>query len=198
MQPDERNGAPALDEIVARVQAEAARRAGAPSPAARPDWEAISRRAGLAAAALAGHCAPPAPDVSFPVRKDRRYAMSDFLAHHGSAFVTACYRGALGREPDAAGHRHYLDRLLEGAPRAEILARLRYSAEGRAYAARIDGLAPRAALAALSRLPLAGPVVEWLAALALAGRNARALRALEARHAVDAGLGAAPSRSGPR
>jgi hypothetical protein len=41
-------------------------------------------------------------------------------------------------------------------------------------------------------------VVEWLVALALAGRNARALRALEARHAVEADRDAAHTRAGPR
>jgi len=70
-------------------------------------------------------------------------------------------------------------------PRAEVLARLRWSAEGRAHGATVAGLAPRAAAAAVARLPLAGPVAGWVLAVATASRTARALRALEARHAID-------------
>lgn len=168
--------APPLDEIVARVMAEAERRRAAAAPLARPGWADLAARAGAGGAAAAVPAGP-----AFTPRADRRYAIGDFLALHGAAFVTASYRGILGREPDAAGHRHWLEQLLQGMPRAEVLARLRWSAEGRAHGATVAGLAPRAAAAAAARLPLVG----WILALATASRTARALRALEARQAVD-------------
>lgn len=172
--------APPLDEIVARVMAEAERRRAAAAPPARPRWADLASGAGIGGPAAG---VPPGP--GFAPRADRRYAIGDFLALHGAAFVTAAYRGLLGREPDAAGHRHWLEQLLQGMPRAEVLARLRWSAEGRAHGATVAGLAPRAAAAAAARLPLVGPVAAWVLALASASRTARALRALEARHAVD-------------
>jgi len=173
--------APPLDEIVARVMAEAERRRAATAPLARTRWAELASGAGIGAPAP--FPAPSGP--AFTPRADRRYAIGDFLALHGAAFVTASYRGLLGREPDAAGHRHWLGQLLEGMPRAEVLARLRWSAEGRAHGATVAGLAPRAAAAAVARLPLAGPVAGWVLAVATASRTARALRALEARHAID-------------
>ena len=172
---------PPLDEIVARVMAEAERRRAATAPLARTRWAELASGAGIGAPAP--FPAPSGP--AFTPRADRRYAIGDFLALRGAAFVTASYRGLLGREPDAAGHRHWLGQLLEGMPRAEVLARLRWSAEGRAHGATVAGLAPRAAAAAVARLPLAGPVAGWVLAVATASRTARALRALEARHAID-------------
>lgn len=175
---------PPLDEIVARVMAEAERRRAAAAPPGPPRWADLASAAGIGGPGVpAPSPAPSGP--AFTPRADRRYAIGDFLALHGAAFVTASYRGLLGREPDAAGHRHWLGQLLEGMPRAEVLARLRWSAEGRAHGATVAGLAPRAAAAAVARLPLAGPVAGWVLAVATASRTARALRALEARHAID-------------
>jgi GT2 family glycosyltransferase len=52
-------------------------------------------------------------------------------------FVEAAYWDALGRAPDPAGHRHYLERLQQGVSTARVLQELRSSAEAKRRAATI-------------------------------------------------------------
>jgi Domain of unknown function (DUF4214) len=173
---------PSIDEIVARVLAEAARRRGAaPAPAAAPDWAQLASRAGL------GTFRPLAPEapIAFVPRADRNYAAADFFVFHGGAFVEACYRGVLGREADAIGRQHYLAQLLAGTSRLEVLTRLRYSSEGRRFGARVAGLALAAPLVFAGRIPVLGYAARWLLALARLPRTVRALDALDARAALD-------------
>lgn len=98
---------------------------------------------------------------------DLRHA-ADYLTLPLDLFITAAYRDALSREPDAAGAAHYQRMLLRGRlTRIEVLGRLSYSPEARARGRSIPGIAPAFALALAYRIPLLGPL------LALAARCLR-------------------------
>lgn len=56
---------------------------------------------------------------------------AELLELDDQAFIEQAYREALGRAADPTGRRGYLERLREGVPKAQILAELRASEEGR-------------------------------------------------------------------
>ena len=73
--------------------------------------------------------------------RENGYHINDFLKHHDSDFVTSSYRGILRRQPDFQGLHYFLKCLRSGEmTKAEILGRLRYSAEGRHKGIRVKGL----------------------------------------------------------
>ena len=199
---------PALDDLLGRISAEAARRVTrAPSPA-RPAWPALASAAALTE--------PPPGAPAFRIRDDRRYDIADFLALPGDELLDACYRALLGRPPDRGGRDAFAARLAAGDRPVEVVGRLALSPEGRAYGARVAGLRPRFAAALAFRVPVAGYALEWLfAALALpvtlreqrARDHAAAVRLREARAEAETArrrlgaeverLAAAPRRSAP-
>ncbi len=96
----------------------------------------------------------PEPD---PIRAGL-YRYEDLSLFEDREFIRVAYRVILRHSPDPQGERGYLARLRAGAHKAEILLRLRLSAEGRAQRIWIRGLLWRLPFAALVRLPLLG----WL------------------------------------
>lgn len=56
------------------------------------------------------------------------------LALPDAQFLPQVFSTLLGREPDATGLKHYAKRLQHGASRMLVLAEIRHSAEGQAYA----------------------------------------------------------------
>lgn len=94
---------------------------------------------------------------------------ADFLALPLDVFIAQAYELLLGRPADPPGSAHYQRSLLRGAlTRMEVLGRLRYSPEGRAYASAVQGIGIGFLLATLYRLPIAGPLLALLVrALAL-------------------------------
>ena len=66
--------------------------------------------------------------------------LDELLGFHDEAFVTNAYLIVLGRDPDPDGLAHYLARVRSGAEKAEIIADLAKSAEGRRYCAELAGL----------------------------------------------------------
>jgi len=88
------------------------------------------------------------------------YTLADFLQFHDDEFVRNAYRTLLRREPDARGHAGYLAGLRSGRlAKADILGRIRFSAEGRSAGVRVRGLALPFALSTLRRVPLVGRIV---------------------------------------
>ena len=148
---------PALDELVARIEAEAARRRGTGSTPARASWPALASAAAITE--------PPPGAPAFEVRVDRCYDVRALLALDGNAFLDAAYRALLGRSPDPEGRRAFSARLAEGMRPVEILGRLRLSPEGRAHGAEVAGLWPRFVLASAYRTPVIGYVIEALASV---------------------------------
>lgn len=113
----------------------------------------------------------PPPYVTAPIQPGfvpdprRRYRVHDLMAYHDAVFVSVAYLSILGRQPDPEGFAHYLGRLHAGDAKAEILGRMRNSEEGRAFGARVQGLALRFLLARVCRLPVIGKLAQILLAV---------------------------------
>lgn len=118
----------------------------------------------LAVEHAAAH-APPAVDqpVSSPMTTykpsdTQSKHISQLLALHGAAFVTAAYRSVLGREPDPQGAAYFLSRVDTDHNKPAILYELATSAEGLARQQGLIGLDDLVA----SRSPARSRLRRWL------------------------------------
>jgi len=94
---------------------------------------------------------------SFQPHDDEQYHVNDLLKYHDRNFIQNAYRAILKRGPDPAGSSGFLEGLRSGhLNKIDILARLRFSAEGRAKRVRIEGLLAPAAVRMAYRVPLIG------------------------------------------
>lgn len=146
--------APSVDEVLRRVRFEIALRRGAagPAPTASPG---------------ADHRQLPRwqSDIEGFTQKSE-YVLDDFLRLDDSDFVESAYRGLLRRPADEAGYLHYLSSLRESRlSKVEILAQLRWSAEGEARGVHVDGLLLPYLLQKWQRRRFVGPVLSWLHSL---------------------------------
>jgi SAM-dependent methyltransferase len=120
--------------------------------------------------ALPGARVVPSPlslQPEFQPRADNQYHVNDLLKYHGGDFVRHAYRAILKREPDAAGFAQHLDSLASGRfNKVDVLASLRYSAEGERARVKIDGLAWPAAIRRAGRAPVIGYLIQLAVALA--------------------------------
>jgi SAM-dependent methyltransferase len=89
-----------------------------------------------------------------------RYHINDFLQFHDISFINNAYLGILKRHPDPEGFEFYLGELRQGQLKEGILARLRFSPEGRAKAVSITGITPSIIQYALSKIPVVGYLTE--------------------------------------
>ena len=131
--------------------------------------EALQRRSDLAdgrpaAEAEAGTAAFALPKITDPLRAiepKASYALAEILQFGADAELVAnAYRAVLGRETDPEGFAAFCGQLRAGKRTpTEIVGRIRYSAEGRARAVRVRGLALQLALDAVCHVPLLGHVV---------------------------------------
>lgn len=96
-----------------------------------------------------------------------RYTLDELLKYYDAEFIENAYRAILKREPEGSGYKLYLEHLRSGRfDRLDILASLRYSAEGKERNVKIEGLGGRAGVRRLYRLPIIGYFVELLAEIA--------------------------------
>ena len=103
----------------------------------------------------------------FQPNSDGRYHVNDLLKFHDSSFIQNAYRAILKRGPDAAGYRTFLTCLRTAQlNKIDILAQLRYSAEGRAKQVEIDGLWLPAMIRKAYRVPAVGYLLNLSIALA--------------------------------
>src|SRR6266699_6097028 len=78
---------------------------------------------------------------AFQVHSDGHYEVNDLLKYHNRAFIQNAYLAILKRGPDATGFHQFMGALRSGRMnKIDVLARLRYSAEGRAKKVKVDGL----------------------------------------------------------
>lgn len=98
---------------------------------------------------------------------------------HGRDLVDACYSTLLGRGADPDGLSHSLQSLARGEEKAFVVGRIAYSAEGRQRAVAVDGLRLRYLFAAAKKVPVAGTLFAWIAALLGVHRQQRHQRAFE-------------------
>jgi hypothetical protein len=86
-------------------------------------------------------------------RSDDHYHVNDLLKCDDQKFVWIAYLALLKREPDEEGFTRLLDSLRRGLlSKIDILARLRYSPEGKRMQVTVDGLRGRAIIRKLYRL----------------------------------------------
>lgn len=107
---------------------------------------------------------------------DGSYRVWDLLVFEDEKFVDVAYRVLLRHAPDREGLAFYTRMLRAGKTKAEVLARLRYSHEGRTQAVRLRGLVCIAGAAALTYVPVIRQIASWLYELVLLPRTLRRLR----------------------
>lgn len=114
------------------------------------------------------------------------YRVEDFLCFNDHVFVRHAYRGILQREPDDTGMVQYLESLRSGRlNKLDILARLRFSPEGRARDVAISGLGGQARLRQLYRVPVLGYLLELSVGLFRLPKLLATVRQLEAHTAAQ-------------
>ena len=107
-----------------------------------------------------------------------RYRLDELVHVHGEEFVERAYVCLLKRRPDAAALLQTVDRLYRGDSKIALLGDLRWSAEGRRHAVRVDGLRARYAFWRITQWPVIGAVVERVALIAALPSIAREQRRL--------------------
>ena len=154
----------------------------------------VVNTAAILARVLAGNGAGPimpapvaATDFSLQPRFETRdnYRVEDFLCFNDHIFVRNAYRGILQREPDDTGFAQYLEALRSGRlNKLDILARLRYSPEGRARNVFVAGL-KGAQWRRLYRVPVLGYLLELSVGLIRLPKLLASVRQLEAHTAAQ-------------
>jgi SAM-dependent methyltransferase len=112
---------------------------------------------------------------AFSPKEDDHYHVNELLQYHDRNFIQNAYRSILKRGPDATGYEAFIGRLRSGQMnKIDILARLRYSREGRSKGVRVDGLFVPAAIRQFYRIPVLGYLAQicvGIARLPVAIRN---------------------------
>ncbi len=80
------------------------------------------------------------PEMNIVLKQKDEYRIGEFLQYDDKEFIVNAYRGILRRPADPSGLDHYLSALRKGLSKIEILARLRFSKEGRKIGVGISGL----------------------------------------------------------
>ena len=89
------------------------------------------------------------------------YHVHDLLKYHDHQFVWNAYLALLKREPDEEGLRRHLEELRRGrVNKIDVLARLRYSPEGKRANVQIEGLRWPAIVRRAYRVPILGYLLE--------------------------------------
>lgn len=114
-------------------------------------------------------CGRGQENISMPIKLSRfssqspviqpkdSYSVNDFLGLHDEDFVVNAYEHILGRSPDSSGYGFFIKAIREGRlAKPEILARLRFSPEGRRRAVKVKGLIPQALLQVSYKIPVFG------------------------------------------
>lgn len=163
---------PTIDEILARVRAETASVAAVEAPPA-------GRRQGLGTIPLVSE-----PDDGEKIPLGRPvYSIEEFSALDDEDFLRNAYRVLLGRNIDVEGRSHFLPALREGnISYIRVLDILSRSDEGKAQGVKIRWLAPAAALDRLSKLPIAGKILEPFMRFLVRSTTSRRLSLLAERH----------------
>ncbi|MEA2175901.1 MAG: hypothetical protein QOD00_3493, partial [Blastocatellia bacterium] len=124
---------------------------------------------------------PLALQPTFQPRADHQYHVNDLLQYHDRNFIQNAYRVILKRGPDATGFKDFIDALRAGRlNKIDVLARLRYSSEGRSKKVQINGLLVPAVIRQSYRVPVLGYLFQLLVALARLPKSARSQQQFEA------------------
>lgn len=103
---------------------------------------------------------------SFKPSLDDHYNVTDLLKYHDHIFLQNAYRAILKRDPDLPGYNGFVESLSSGRlNKVDVLARLRFSAEGRAKRVQVDGLLFPATIRKMYRVPIVGYLLNLLVAI---------------------------------
>ena len=158
-----------VDKIVARMEEAAARKGqfeNFPSPDVATSAEfRPARRNGQPLGEV--DIQPFTLQPAFYPHTDGRYHVNDLLKYHDRSFIQNAYRAILKRGPDASGYKTFIESLRSARlNKIDILAGLRYSAEGRAKKIEIEGLRTPALIRKAYRVPVLGYLLNLAVALA--------------------------------
>jgi SAM-dependent methyltransferase len=171
-----------VDEIMARVRAEIARRRDG-----QPGIPATNVPTSLSSGESLPRWQAAAPRLPFK----REYVLPELLVFSDADFIDVAYRTVLRRPPDEAGFKHTLAQLRSGtATKVEILWTLRESAEGQARGVVIHGLRQPYLLQKWRRKRFFGPIIGWAHAflrLGAVGDRLAALDTAQARESQELG-----------
>jgi SAM-dependent methyltransferase len=118
---------------------------------------------------------------AFQPHADHRYHVVDLLQYHDRNFIQNAYRAILKRGPDATGFKDFIEALRSGRlNKIDVLARLRYSSEGRAKKVQVKGLLLPAVVRQSYRIPVLGYLFQLCVALARLPKTARSQQQFEA------------------
>jgi 2-polyprenyl-3-methyl-5-hydroxy-6-metoxy-1,4-benzoquinol methylase len=119
--------------------------------------------------------------ASFTPSPDDRYHVNDLLKYNDRNFLQNAYLAILKRGPDATGYAAFIDSLRSGRlNKLDVLARLRYSPEGRAKKVQIDGLFFPAAVRFSYQVPVVGYLLNLAVGLARLPKSIRHQQQFEA------------------
>ncbi len=181
-----RNPEYSVDRIVERMK-DAAAHKGELAPLASTEvfGSAEFRAATGANDSLSGiDIQPIALQPRFQPHSNGRYHVNDLLKYHDRQFIQNAYRAILKRGPDATGYRNFIESLRSARlNKIDILARLRYSAEGRAKKVEIEGLLAPALIRKAYRVPVVGYLLNFAVAIARLPMTIRSEQQFEA-HAL--------------
>lgn len=94
------------------------------------------------------------------------WSLQEMLAYYDRQFVRNAYLVLLKRDPDVAGLTSRLESLHSGAmTRVEMLFRLRYGSEGKAYKVHVRGLVKAFAVERICAVPILGVIPRMLRAI---------------------------------
>jgi uncharacterized protein DUF4214 len=82
-----------------------------------------------------------------------RYKLDELLQYEEQEFIWNAYRALLKREPDEVGFKGFLEQLRSGRrTKIDLLASIRFSAEGKRKNVGVDGLLSKALVSKAARL----------------------------------------------
>lgn len=150
---------PTVDEIMQRVREEVQRRRQASANPQTPQSQSASVRTATHVSSW-GSQPGSLMQLNQTISHKDQYTLGELLRFHDQAFVHCAYSAVLKRHPDADGEQYYLNQLRSGAmTKEEVLARLRYSPEGKQKGVKIRGLFLPFAVKHISRWPVIGYMV---------------------------------------
>ena len=158
-----------VDTLMAKIR-EGARRGGNSSNSAPPFSAEPASPTASGANASANLSPLNIPQLilqpDFQPHPDDQYHVNDLLQYHDRDFIQNAYRALLKRYPDAGGYNQFLGKLRDGRlNKIDILARLRFSPEGRARNVSVKGLWLPAAIRRSYSLPVLGYLARWAVGL---------------------------------
>ncbi len=174
---------PTVEEIMARVRAEVARRR---APSSGPVDAGPSSGQTVEGQDATPFTLPRWSPAAARLAYRSEYRLEDLLVFSDRDFVDQCYRIVLRRPPDAGGFAHFLDKLRRGElSKVEVLGEIRFSPEGHQRGVHVDGLLLPYTLQRWGRQRPFGRFLRWTQGLFRLGAHQHRLNLQDAAQGRD-------------